>query len=148
MEEITKQNCEQCGTPSETKCARCKVSYYCGRECQKKHWKSHKKYCKQFLYETEQDEELQDDEDQVLSTDDMILKAKVGKSSVHGNGVFATKHITQGELICFFHGQSKDANTKVRIRRMPDGTLSIIDSQIVFSDAINKGKRSLSVHTP
>jgi hypothetical protein len=28
------------------KCQRCKVAYYCNRECQVAHWKSHKKMCK------------------------------------------------------------------------------------------------------
>lgn len=28
------------------KCARCRQVYYCSVECQKKHWKTHKKHCK------------------------------------------------------------------------------------------------------
>lgn len=28
------------------KCARCRKVFYCGRECQKKDWKEHKKFCK------------------------------------------------------------------------------------------------------
>ena len=27
------------------KCSRCKKVYYCGRECQKLHWKTHKEEC-------------------------------------------------------------------------------------------------------
>ena len=143
MEEVTENNCGQCGKTSETKCARCKIIYYCGRECQRKHWRVHKKRCQTKLLETEPGEEVDDDEDEILPTEEMILKAKVAKSNIHGNGVFATKHIAQGERICFFYGQSIDANTKVRMRRLPDGLLSILNSDTLFHDTINKGKRLL-----
>ena len=86
-----------------------------------------------------EDEEVDDNE--ILSTNDMILKVKVAKSTVHGSGVFVTKDISQGERICFFDGELKDANTSVRIRRLPQGELSIIDSEKVFEDAIKKGKK-------
>lgn len=39
-------NCAVCGEPSTTKCTRCKEVYYCGRECQRKHWKEHKSECR------------------------------------------------------------------------------------------------------
>ena len=29
-------------------CARCKSIYYCGKKCQKEHWKSHKKTCREL----------------------------------------------------------------------------------------------------
>lgn len=35
------------------KCARCKSTYYCGRECQKKDWKRHKKSCFNIFAEYE-----------------------------------------------------------------------------------------------
>ena len=28
-------------------CNRCKAAYYCSRECQKRHWKTHKPVCKE-----------------------------------------------------------------------------------------------------
>jgi hypothetical protein len=41
--------CAQCGfnltSTSGKKCSRCNTAYYCSRECQKKHWKMHKKEC-------------------------------------------------------------------------------------------------------
>jgi len=43
------RTCAMCGdTPLEVKllmCGRCNNSYYCNRECQKKHWASHRSNC-------------------------------------------------------------------------------------------------------
>jgi hypothetical protein len=40
--------CAQCGAvkDSNKKCSRCKLVYYCGRECQAKNWATHKADCK------------------------------------------------------------------------------------------------------
>lgn len=35
-----------CGKAANKKCAGCKISYYCSRECQKEDWKIHKLICK------------------------------------------------------------------------------------------------------
>ena len=39
--------CSSCGTFSENlkKCSRCQLAQYCNRECQKKHWSTHKTVC-------------------------------------------------------------------------------------------------------
>ena len=34
-----------CDKPGSKKCARCGMVSYCGRDCQQKHWKTHKKVC-------------------------------------------------------------------------------------------------------
>lgn len=42
------RKCAYCNK-SDTKllrCGRCKTTYYCSKECQKPHWKKHKKVCK------------------------------------------------------------------------------------------------------
>ncbi|KAJ7679379.1 hypothetical protein DFH06DRAFT_1316303 [Mycena polygramma] len=47
-----KRSCEGCrkrpdqNGPGYSLCASCKVSRYCSRECQKAHWKEHKRLCK------------------------------------------------------------------------------------------------------
>src|SRR5581483_2599893 len=33
------------------KCANCESEYYCSKECQKDHWPSHKRICKQKVFE-------------------------------------------------------------------------------------------------
>ena len=41
--------CANCGKPSAEglrQCAGCKKVRYCGKECQKIHWKQHKPMCK------------------------------------------------------------------------------------------------------
>jgi hypothetical protein len=40
-------NCANCGRTSEKlkKCGACKLSEYCSKRCQRKHWKQHKKKC-------------------------------------------------------------------------------------------------------
>ena len=37
--------CAVCGDASKTRCARCGSVRYCGRDCQRIHWKHHKKEC-------------------------------------------------------------------------------------------------------
>ncbi|KAJ7612725.1 hypothetical protein FB45DRAFT_1117295, partial [Roridomyces roridus] len=34
-----------CGKSAELRCSTCKTVHYCGTECQKKDWKTHKKEC-------------------------------------------------------------------------------------------------------
>jgi hypothetical protein len=42
------RDCALCGKPAATaRCTRCKSVVYCDRECQKSHWKAHKKICGQ-----------------------------------------------------------------------------------------------------
>jgi hypothetical protein len=39
-------NCDACDKEcSPLACAKCRQAFYCSKECQKAHWKNHKKYC-------------------------------------------------------------------------------------------------------
>lgn len=41
--------CAQCGKSEPTKrCQQCQQAAYCGKDCQKQHWKAHKKECAQL----------------------------------------------------------------------------------------------------
>ena len=43
------EGCSACGEDgAEKKCSSCKSVQYCGQECQKLHWFSHKKVCKKL----------------------------------------------------------------------------------------------------
>ena len=47
LENLPKTSCFVCGKQSNIHwCANCRSVAYCGRKCQKKHWKKHKKVCK------------------------------------------------------------------------------------------------------
>ncbi len=40
--------CAICAKPTTSNCSRCRIVYYCGRECQKIGWRSHKTICNNF----------------------------------------------------------------------------------------------------
>lgn len=52
IEEIMKcDNCERTSAETERtlqRCARCKTVFYCSRDCQRQHWKIHKRVCKEL----------------------------------------------------------------------------------------------------
>ena len=41
--------CASCGKPATCFCGGCATVSYCGRECQRKHWKTHKLICKTIV---------------------------------------------------------------------------------------------------
>ena len=43
---IKKEYCNVCYKPTGKCCPLCKITYYCGKECQKKDFKNHKQFCK------------------------------------------------------------------------------------------------------
>ena len=45
--EIVEHKCAACGDASKcSRCSRCGLVYYCGKECQRAHWKEHKAACR------------------------------------------------------------------------------------------------------
>lgn len=38
--------CIKCGQKADKICLQCKAVHYCSNECQKSHWKTHRKKCK------------------------------------------------------------------------------------------------------
>jgi len=111
--------CANCGKPAETKCSRCKQTFYCRRECQLRDWKrgGHKEICE-------------------------ILQGKVQpfvevkESRLHGKGLFATKNIPKGTRIAFFKGDLQDSKTTVKMRKNVDGTLGIKEATSYFRNYV------------
>ncbi|XP_029946975.1 zinc finger MYND domain-containing protein 10 [Salarias fasciatus] len=48
-----KAKCGSCGKESTKRCSRCQSEFYCGRECQVKHWPKHKEACKLIAVATQ-----------------------------------------------------------------------------------------------
>jgi hypothetical protein len=44
---VTQCQGPDCLKEGTQRCNRCKAAYYCSRECQKRHWKTHKPVCKE-----------------------------------------------------------------------------------------------------
>ena len=73
MEIIEETNCGQCSRPSKTKCSRCKLTYYCGVDCQKKDWSAHKKFCKSNSVIKKSTRSANEPEGENVSTNNLIL---------------------------------------------------------------------------
>ena len=108
--------CGFCGAEAIVKCARCKAIYYCDRNCQKRHWKEHKKVCKNVDGVSKKDIPLVEPLEAV-DVSNLTLKVQVSSKYNEEIGVFATDFIKKGEKVCFYDGVTKDANTKVRLRK-------------------------------
>ena len=50
LEDTDAGECPVCTKVAENKCTACKAVFYCNRDCQKKHWKTHKFDCKSLPY--------------------------------------------------------------------------------------------------
>lgn len=42
-----KKHCKVCQKEAEKKCGKCSSVFYCSKDCQVKHWPTHKKFCSQ-----------------------------------------------------------------------------------------------------
>lgn len=104
--------CGYCGSDqAQVKCAKCKSVFYCDKNCQKKDWKLHKKDCQEPLVEPLD----------AVDVSNLDLKVEVRKKANGKYGVFATVALKEGEMLCYYDGVTKDANTKIRMRKLPDG---------------------------
>ena len=76
-ESVPTGDCIVCGQIAKCLCSGCKHIFYCSRECQKKHWGSHKEECKGMAR----------------------LPWRIERSETMGRFLVATKEIEEGELI-------------------------------------------------
>ncbi len=132
------KSCGFCLKSASVKCANCKEVYYCDRSCQKRHWKQHKKAC---LTRSVEDEKALIEPLEAVDVSNLSLKVEVRTKAGGSLGVFATEDVQKGEWICFYDGITKDANTKVRLRRIPEsGTIAIVDAEQVFKQVLDDVK--------
>ena len=109
--------CGFCASEAKVKCANCKSTYYCDRNCQKRDWKTHKKSCNvQKIQEITKLVEPLDS----IDVSNLNLKVQLAEKSNNGYGVFTSDFIKKGEKICFYDGQTKDASIKIRLRKLPN----------------------------
>ncbi|KAL0238154.1 hypothetical protein GEMRC1_012627 [Eukaryota sp. GEM-RC1] len=45
-EVLERPKCAECGVVAKFRCSRCKIDWYCDRDCQKRSWPRHKYFCK------------------------------------------------------------------------------------------------------
>ncbi|XP_071103211.1 ankyrin repeat and MYND domain-containing protein 2-like isoform X1 [Haliotis cracherodii] len=87
-------SCSTCGTQNpEKKCSACKMVGYCNQQCQKLHWFTHKKFCKQLAEEyvrreevrkkREAEEKRQQEEAQKKKAEEEQAKEEEGKERQH-----------------------------------------------------------------
>ena len=110
--------CGFCQSEATVKCSRCKSTYYCDRNCQKRHWKEHKKFCNNVDGGSKKEIPIVEPLD-AIDVSNLTLKVQVSSKSNKEIGVFATDFIKKGEKVCFYDGVTKNANTKVRLRKEP-----------------------------
>ena len=48
MPEMPARKCEKCSAKGTKRCTKCRVVYYCGRDCQVGDWTNHKSRCKKY----------------------------------------------------------------------------------------------------
>jgi len=124
--------CGFCGALAEVKCSTCKSVYYCDRNCQKRHWKQHKTGCKQIKSEAEI---IIVEPLDAVDVSNLTLKVEVRKKGNGTLGVFTTDYIKKGEPICYYDGETKDANKRIRMRKLAGSSMiSIVDSEEVFAN--------------
>ncbi|KYK65098.1 MYND finger domain-containing protein, partial [Toxoplasma gondii TgCatPRC2] len=46
FESAASKRCRTCGRHADQRCAKCKVTWYCTRECQIHDWRNHKEICR------------------------------------------------------------------------------------------------------
>ena len=104
MEESSKNenlsgNCGFCGALASVKCSSCKSVFYCDRNCQKRHWKEHKSFCKSKKVVSEEVKVLEPLD--AFDISNLTLKVKVKQKPDGSLGVFTTDYV-KVSLLSFF----------------------------------------------
>ena len=103
LEDTDAGECPVCTKVAENKRTACKAVFYCSRDCQKKHWKTHKFDCKSLPFKvyfklTEHNCLRDKAASQLLSCNISIL-LQVGQSKELGKYVTAARDLKAGEVL-------------------------------------------------
>lgn len=83
-------DCGFCGALAKVKCSKCKSSFYCDRNCQKRDWKVHKQKC----ISSDKPTEIKIVEPlQAIDVSNLNLKVEVRLKSNGKKGVFTTDYV-------------------------------------------------------
>ncbi len=76
-----------------------------------------------------------------MDTSSLTLSVELRPSAVHGRGVFVTRRVSRGDLLCFFDGEMRDARMRLSMARAADGTLTIKNAEEVFGTIVGTEKQ-------
>ena len=102
LEDTDAGECPVCTKVAENKCTACKAVFYCNRDCQKKHWKTHKFDCKSLPYKvnfklTAQNSSRNEVIQLLMYYIDIVFQ--VGQSKELGKYVTAARDLKAGEVL-------------------------------------------------
>ena len=101
LEDTDAGECPVCTKVAENKCTACKAVFYCNRDCQKKHWKTHKFDCKSLPYKVNFKLSAQNCSNEVIQLlmyyIDIVFQ--VGQSKELGKYVTAARDLKAGEVL-------------------------------------------------
>jgi len=95
--------------PAKSKCARCEATYYCSKECQVGHWKTHKPYCN-LAKDKGYGKEIKDVKHQVQDDTGMSKEKRLLKASIAGLNAIVRSLIAEGVNVNY---QDKDGQTSL-----------------------------------
>src|SRR5213080_2328666 len=94
--------CSNCQKPyAKLRCGKCKLSYYCDKECQKENWKVHKNVCQDLKEHEEQKDDIVKNfvtQNQELYKNALMMSKFLGN---HSRFVVFTKNKPEQKDICY-----------------------------------------------
>ena len=95
--------CAACGEAGASlKCGGCGLVYYCSRECQKKHWKVHKKECKTKSTESVDRDNVVQISGKKTANSAVVMPKGLGRHNVPAFRPEGVKQVTDPPHFVFF----------------------------------------------
>lgn len=86
-------DCGFCGALANVKCSSCKTVFYCDRNCQKRHWKQHKRLCQRPSETDDKCKEVAVEPLDAVDVSQLQLKVEVREKSNGTFGVFTSDYV-------------------------------------------------------